>query len=134
MMRFAVKTTDNNFAGYFRSDFGFLHRYLIDFKGKLNIRIGEELSIWYQNNCIMNIAVEEPEMPFRSYRIDIYPEFSTFDLEQQCAGDSSAMLFYDVKIAANGNYSIIVGPEMLHWWCHRLIWEAVAVIGYKELH
>lgn len=123
------------FTEYYKRDFRFLISYLLEFSGKLDIRVNDCLTILYQKHCITTISAESPSEKFRLYKISLYPEFFSFPVEEEnCSGYCQDKFCQEIRQEANAVRSVIVGPELLHWWCHRIIWEAVNVIGYKSLH
>lgn len=121
------------FAEYYRRDFKFLTNYLLEFSGKLDILVNDCLHVLYQRHCITTISLEFSSEKLRLYKIALHPEFSSIPL-QEANYNKHFELYQDIRNEDNAVCSIIVGPELLHWWCHRIIWEAAYVIGYKSLH
>ncbi|MDP4127341.1 MAG: hypothetical protein Q8912_10390 [Bacillota bacterium] len=123
------------FTEYYRKDFKFLTNYLLEFGGKLDILVDDCLVILYQKHRITTISVEVPSEKLRLYKIALYPEFSSFPFEgSNCNGYYIDKLYQEFRNEDHAVCSVIVGPELLHWWCHWIIWEAANVIGYKSFH
>lgn len=112
-------------------DFGFLSRYITQFQGKLDIAISDELVVYYKGQCIMRFSVGVAEERFRMYRLKFFLAFSSIKSDEFVSGEQ---LFSEVAVGQDGSCSVLIGPELLHWWFHRLIWEAVHVLNYQELH
>jgi hypothetical protein len=123
------------FKDYYRKDFKFLTEYLLEFKDRLDILIDDCLGILYQKHRIATISVEFSSEKLRFYKIALYPEYPSFPFEgSNYNGYYTVELYQEFRTEDHGGFSVIVGPELLHWWCHRIIWGAANVIGYKSLH
>ena len=119
----------------FHKDFYFLRQYTQEFKDMLHVTLDDELDLYYKKNHIAKFALCSDTEGMRLYRITFRPEFSNVPEEVFERTDQKGELIYrDFRVEENYDFSVVVGPELLHFWCHKLVWEAVEVIGYKILH
>lgn len=127
--------TRESFHKYYRQDFDFLARYIFEFKRELAITVDNALNLYYRKIHIARISLKYSDNSIRKYKITFHPGFVEVPDEQgKSSNDLVSIIFREFRTESNYDYSVTVGPELLHFWCHKLIWDALNTIGYKNLH
>lgn len=108
----------------YRHDFWFLMQYKKELPGELQVRYDEEVTLLYCGHKISTISMAVTYFQLRQYKVTMFPEFVPAEFVEE----------EGVQTEEDNSYSIVIGPELLHCWCHKLIWCAIEVIGYKRLH
>lgn len=119
---------------YFNRDFTFIKEYIFEFKEELSVSIKNELQLYFKKQHIATFTLAVSDESMRLYKIIFHPEFAMIPEElYQSPKTELHNIYRNFKIDEAQDYSVTVGPELLHLWCHKLIWEAVETIGYKTL-
>lgn len=129
-----IRENINSFDSFYKLDFRFLSHYLAEFQPELQLKVTENLELYLKGWHIATFSIASTNERMRSYRIEFYPEFITLSPENDEAINSWDAVGIDFKIDEKDRFSVIVRPELLHYWCNKIVWEAAAVICYKSHH
>lgn len=134
-MKLKTLAADEGIRKYFSKDFHFINQYIFDFSQELAIAIKHEMDLFYKKTHIATFSLAVPDERMRLYKVIFHPEFTAVP-EEVFSGaiDDRYNVFPEFKLEPNSDYSVTIGPELLHLWCHKLVWEAVEVLDYKILH
>ena len=124
----------HDFNFYYKLDFKFVNRFLVEFRPDLKVKLAEQLELYLKGKHIATFMIASEDEKMRTYQISFYPEFITLPSEDDLVINSWEGVCIDFITESDNRLTVLVGPELLYYWCNKLVWEAVAVICYKSHH